>query len=207
MTKSQAVERMFRAYGSLQPDRLAIYVEDLEQHPARWTDLEVEAGCTRARQRWKHASLPPIGAVIAGCHEIREEDQRTERATSQRRALSIDPEWIAENEREHVKLMRELFAAGLDYCDVSKRWVPAGEAKHLPPDHPRYSPVAFATSRAAVLELRAGRLAGNATMAAARENGRLEFQRMKRREVRGQRRRDRRGEPERVTAAMAEVFD
>lgn len=168
MTKRESIAQLFQAYGAVAVDRAQIYVADLEEHGARWTDLEVQAACARARQRWKHASLPPVGVILAACHEIREEDQRHAWGKRQREDLRIDPDWVAANERAHCKLIRELYDAGLDFCDLTGLWKAAGKTVHLGPDDVRCKRVLIEETQAAVDALHAGKLVGNPDVAARR---------------------------------------
>jgi len=166
----KSIEELFRAYGAVQPDRAEIYVQDLEAHPERWTDLEVQSGCVAARRAWKHASLPPIGVVIQACFAVREADQRYRREQDQKRDLAIDPDWIAENELAHCKLIRELYDAGLDYCDLTGKWLPYRWAVNLPPSDPRCVPMTIESTQAAVDRLRAGTLKGHPKVVAWRKS-------------------------------------
>jgi hypothetical protein len=157
MTKAESIAEFFRAYGVSQPERASIYVKDLRE----FTDVQVEAGCQRARSRWQHASLPPIGKLIEACRTIALEDlqHRAKHDRQERRDTRQRP--LTPQEHLQLRFEAELFREGLAWDYARGAWVAWQRGMARPEDLAQPAYPTMQGVEKALVAVQRGELVGN----------------------------------------------
>jgi len=163
VTHAEAVSRLFRLFAASDRKRMALYAEELSRYP----EIVAGAAIERSVRQWTRTVVPPIGFILDRLREVQREDgtYRTANAPAAPRA-----ERSSVAEKHHARVMRALFAEGLEWCEIVGVWMSADAARWPGPFRGDKGPKLEESERALSAVMR-GELEGSARIREWRARG------------------------------------